>query len=810
MIALSMISKGTQDEVEQLDRALVSIRKWVDAAFVTFTQDPCEDIKKVCDKHNARTSQVDATEEITQEGVDFLTEYLKGKPNVTVGEKIFCFDKARNYNFSQIPKEYNWILWMDTDDVFRYPENLKHLTEDGLKKGIEAYYFNYLYHVEYEPDGKITNVIIQHLRERLIRNTGVYRWIAPIHETLIEQRPTKKIDTDLCDVVHLADMGKRMDSLFRNLKVLELSVYQTKGKDPRPVYYLAKAYYDLNKPELDEKAVYLINLYLEGENKSGWPEERNQARDYLADIYRRHKEYDKAIEASTTGLIESPKNPNTYISVALSYMLKGQWDTAMFWTKLAASIPEPKTTLVSNPKDIQGRTLEILYNCCINLGMLDEAWQASMKLVELYPKDQQIYQAFQFAAMVRQERDLTKAVVLLADHLKKTGENGKIKALLTSLPRTIENNPFTINLYQQNFPPKPWEDKEIAIYCGQGFTTWSPKKLDRPGDSFVGGSEEAVCLMSEALAKQGWKVTVYADPGEDEGEISGVQWLPYYKFNRLDNFNILIAWRDVRFFDYDFKAEKKYLWLHDIQNGLEFTPERVSRIDKVFFLSKWHYESNYELKKNLPQEKVFYTTNGIPGEGAGTPFIRNLVRVVHTSSPDRGLEHLVEMWPDVKKEVPEAELHVFYGFQLFDRFYGNNPSSMGWKKKLVDNMAEYGIVDHGRVPQPELKKFMEESGIWAYPTHFGEINCISAIKAQAYGCEPVVVNYAALKETVQFGRKVEGDIYDQETKDEFKKQLIEALKNPMSQADREYMQLKTQDKYSWDTVAKDWSGEFKE
>jgi glycosyltransferase involved in cell wall biosynthesis len=190
--------------------------------------------------------------------------------------------------------------------------------------------------------------------------------------------------------------------------------------------------------------------------------------------------------------------------------------------------------------------------------------------------------------------------------------------------------------------------------------------------------------------------------------------------------------------------------------------------------------------------------------------MRNNNRVIYTSSYDRGLEHLLGMWGDVKKEVPEAELHVFYGWQLFDKFYTTtnpNPASVMWKNKMVELMKQDGITDHGRVPQPELAEEYKKSGIWAYPTHFGEINCISAIKAQAYGCEPVVVNYAALKETVQYGRKVEGDIYDEETKNEFKKQLIEALKNPMSEEKRE--EMSKWDKYSWLKIADQWSAEFK-
>lgn len=190
--------------------------------------------------------------------------------------------------------------------------------------------------------------------------------------------------------------------------------------------------------------------------------------------------------------------------------------------------------------------------------------------------------------------------------------------------------------------------------------------------------------------------------------------------------------------------------------------------------------------------------------------MRNLHRIVYTSSYDRGLEHLLAIWPEIRKEVPDVELHVYYGWQLFERFYKDNPASMKWMEKIKEQLKQDGVTDHGRIPQHELKEEMLHSGIFAYPTHFGEINCISAIKAQAYGCEPVVVNYAALKETVQYGRKVEGDIYDQETKLEFQKQLIDALKNPMSAENREAMQTWANEKYSWSRVCDQWIEDFKE
>ena len=189
--------------------------------------------------------------------------------------------------------------------------------------------------------------------------------------------------------------------------------------------------------------------------------------------------------------------------------------------------------------------------------------------------------------------------------------------------------------------------------------------------------------------------------------------------------------------------------------------------------------------------------------------MRNLKRVIYTSSYDRGLEHLLGMWPEVRKAVPDAELHVFYGWQLFELFTKGNSGAISWMNKVKDQLKQDGVTDHGRVSQIDLVEEYQKSGIWAYPTHFGEINCISAIKAQSYGCEPVVVNYAALKETVQYGRKVEGDIYDQETKDAYKKELIEALKHPMDDKKRKEMSKWAMGKYAWSVIAKQFSDEFK-
>ncbi len=619
-IALCMIVRGDENP-NDLIRCLNSVAKYVDGIFITVTQED-KGIKAVAEKYGAFVDlQAETFNRIvTQEEIDWFKGSLGWDPIAKAGDKIFQFDKARNHNFLRVPETYDWILWLDTDDIVRGAEHLKEVAKFASERKPEAadsVFFNYIYQAEIV-DGQIKNIVIQHLRERLIKanlvRDGVYKWVAPIHETLIEQRPTIKIDDPRCDVVHLSNIERMQTAIQRNIRVLELSIYDTQGHDPRPIYYLGKACFDLRTTENYDKAIKLFNIYLSGTpefnftNKSGWAEERAQCWEYMAEVYRTRSEHNNSIKCLMNSLIECEKFPSIYLSLAYSYLLKQDYDRAVFWAKLAAHIPDPQTTLVTNPRDNKARFLEVMYHANLNMSKLDEAWAAAQKLAELFPGQEEIQNRLRLTGGMKNQRELTQMIMTIANYLKQTGESYKLKPLLSSAPADISQNPFMVDLYKQIYPPRVWMENEIAIFCGPGFTTWSPKKLKDPQGSFLGGSEEAVVYLSQELVKKGWKVSVYADPGEDEGEYDGVKYYPYYKFNAQDQFNILVAWRNPKFVDGNYKAKKTYIWCHDICNNMDYTPERITKITKVIFLSHWQREA----VKNLPEEKCFYSNNGIP------------------------------------------------------------------------------------------------------------------------------------------------------------------------------------------------------
>jgi hypothetical protein len=232
---------------------------------------------------------------------------------------------------------------------------------------------------------------------------------------------------------------------------------------------------------------------------------------------------------------------------------------------------------------------------------------AAEKLCVLHPDNQEFINRVNIARNIKNQSELTRIMVELAKYLEQSGESAKLKPLLESTPELIKDNPFMVDWMNKVYPPRVHADTEISIYVGPCFTTWSPKSLENPGQAFIGGSEEAVIYQAKELAKLGWKVTVYADPGADAGLHDGVEYLPYYRFNKRDDFHIVIAWRRPDFVDQNFKAKKTYIWCHDILNQQDFTEERLGKITKVMVLSPWHRKCI----PNVPDEKIMLTSNGV-------------------------------------------------------------------------------------------------------------------------------------------------------------------------------------------------------
>jgi glycosyltransferase involved in cell wall biosynthesis len=359
------------------------------------------------------------------------------------------------------------------------------------------------------------------------------------------------------------------------------------------------------------------------------------------------------------------------------------------------------------------------------------------------------------------------------------------------VPDGLKDQELLLDFKWRYTKPKVWSDKSVVFFCSHAFEDWGPESLLKG----CGGSEEAVIQLTKRLVKLGWDVTVYNNC-ITEGVIDGVNWVRFERFNPRDMFNIIVSWRNNLFVD-ECIARQKYVDLHDVPEEKYYDDESTENV-KIFVKSQYHRS----LLPNVADEKFVIVPNGIDTKQfeKGPEKVRN--NMVWTSSYDRGLDKLLAMWPAIKNEVPDATLDVYYGFELFDTTpWGRSEKGRTWKAMMQSLLAQDGIVDHGRVGSDEVAKAYMKADVWAYPTDFPEIDCITATKAMAAGAIPVTTDYAALKERNQ-GVMVKST----DALDVFKDELISLLKDDARKAElREKIDVSN---YDWNTVASRWNEVF--
>lgn len=336
--------------------------------------------------------------------------------------------------------------------------------------------------------------------------------------------------------------------------------------------------------------------------------------------------------------------------------------------------------------------------------------------------------------------------------------------------------------------------KTIAIVCPFSPEPWGPDSL-RTG---IGGSEEAVVRLSRAFAKRGHAVTVYGAGwvGEDVVQTDAskqrlvIQYEPMARYRRSD---VVIGWRYPDIFVNQmrpFEGEWRALWLHD-----SVDKQRVAVVapflDVVWCISDYHAS----LYQGLPN--IYRGRNGIdPFELPEIGSVeRNPAKLVYVSTPFRGLDVLLESyWPEIKRRVPEAEIHAYYGWDSADRMgVTATPEGKAFKEKVMNLCTQPGVVWRGRIGQQELYKEVSSAGAWVYPSNWREENCISSYIAQACGAWPVVSPLGALHQSVVFGWKVEDPNL-------FVKSVVDAIQTE----GRERMMEWARQHLSWNDVAAMW------
>jgi glycosyltransferase involved in cell wall biosynthesis len=327
-----------------------------------------------------------------------------------------------------------------------------------------------------------------------------------------------------------------------------------------------------------------------------------------------------------------------------------------------------------------------------------------------------------------------------------------------------------------SYTPGPRRE-HVAIYTGGGWEPWHPSDIYTRG---LGGSETAAIRLASALSDLGFVVTVYGEMREDTCW-KDVIFRHHSKFDPLDARACTISSRIPQIFDRPVSG-LRLLWVHDVDCGGELTPARASRIDHVLTLSGWHTSNVKGRYPFLTDGQVLQIRNGIDHNlFTPKPWADRAQRVLYTSSPDRGLDVLLELWPRVREQVPDAILEHCYA-QVYDKIAEVDPRISAHRDHIRQLADQPGVRSIGSLSQPELAALMCDSRVWCHPswigpanTVFHETSCIGAMEAQAAGCLVVASNWGALSETVRWGRLVNSDPGGPRWKDALVTHIVEGL-----------------------------------
>jgi len=292
---------------------------------------------------------------------------------------------------------------------------------------------------------------------------------------------------------------------------------------------------------------------------------------------------------------------------------------------------------------------------------------------------------------------------------------------------------------------------DVVIYTGRALEPWDPDTLRAEG---MAGSETMAWELARQLVVLGHRVRVFADCLGKEGLFEGVEWLDSRRFRAL-TCDVLLSSREPAAVDpaHEVKAKVRLLWVHDVHCGDRLTPERDARTDAYLCLSGWHVACFLQHHPQVSAGKVLQIRNGIDvDEFSPHPSeVRDPVRAIYSSCPSRGLKIALDAWPQVRAAVPSATLHVYYGFQNWERRATRDGDQRALETILALKLQlenTEGVEFHGRVSPGVLAAQFRGASLWAYPNWFEETSCITAMQAQAAGLRIVTSALAALCETV--------------------------------------------------------------
>jgi glycosyltransferase involved in cell wall biosynthesis len=285
----------------------------------------------------------------------------------------FRFDDARNASLAVVPKDADYCIALDMDEVLT--PGWRKPVEEAFAKGIDRLHYRRI--EAFNPDGSVAS---EFNGFKVHRREGI-RWHYPIHEVpqWYKEEPEVKEFVTGFETHHLQDKGK---SRGQYLPMLEMAVRE--NPDSRNLYYLGR---EQSYHQQYDKSAETLKKYLE---VSIFPEERAAACRILSKA-----EPDNAEEWFMKGTEEFACR-ESILALANYYYTKAMWDECLLVAEKALAFKEKPTQFLAESWAWGHMAYDLMAISCWQLGKWNLAYKYGKKAVEISPNDERLLKNLAF------------------------------------------------------------------------------------------------------------------------------------------------------------------------------------------------------------------------------------------------------------------------------------------------------------------------------------------------------------------------------------------------------------------------------
>jgi glycosyltransferase involved in cell wall biosynthesis len=635
----------------------------------------------------------------TDNTISIINEVMAGKPGCLYQEPFINFRDSRNRLLELAGKSCVFNIMLDDTYVIKGDIRafLNTVRADDFADSFSLF---------------MKEIDVSYATTRITRPWKALKYKHTVHEIIESSSSVYVPDSSgyLIDLNNSYMIKRTLDRKEQDLKWL-LEEINEFPNDPRQYYYMGETYLVMNKWE-EAREWYAKRAY---HPAIGYHEERFDSYYKIAviDDVMLHKDWNICLPEYLTAYEIDPQRPETMYQIGHHYLQKSNNSTSQLESMANTNLAY---MYLSHAFDIGAPPS---YNC-MNIKIDMYNWHLPVALLPLCIK------------------------------LEQYDKGIKVAHRLNSYKPSEQSN-FWVNLFNlvltnrslRSSITKDTTTEYIVFVIPGGWKEWYGKTYYESG---LGGSESFVIRSAEELVLKGYNVLVYCNY-PIAVDWNGVRYIPLIEYIKdVSRLKIKVCFIN-RYPEYiPITTDNQvgtYLILHDLIRDEDAIGDSIF-LKGVLGLTKWHADYITQKFPNISY-KVSWLSYGIDTQKFDPSIKKKPYSFIFPSFPNRGLIHLLKMFPAITARYPSATLDVFIDFEneWLNRLF---PDLLKEIKELI--LQQPAITNNGWVNGDTLKKFWNRTEIWFYTADFIETCCLIGFEAAASRTLCITSSIGALSETV--------------------------------------------------------------